>query len=230
MELSSFTFNGVSCEEFGLTYAPDIRDMYIWKPVKSNIHQQTFDGHHGGYFYGATKQPKDIVLRVFFEESKVTEGILAKVENFYRVGKTGRLTFGRRPWIYYNATIIGYDDTNMTNKYNGIITIQMRCYYPFGRSDLFDLDPSYEFYDDVVANSSIATNLSNEVQTEFNGLHSNSSLILLNPGNETADVALYIAGNAGENGITVTNETTGQVCCIVGMSKAETTDLGKDFV
>lgn len=229
MGLSSFTFNGVSCEEFGLTYAPDIRDMYIWKPVKSNIHQQTFDGHHGGYFYGATKQPKDITIRMFFEESKVTEGILARVENFYRVGVTGRLTFARRPWIYYNATIISYDDTNLTNKYNGIITLQLRCYYPFGRCDFLNLDPQSEYLDDIVANSNIAVNTTTVFPIEYTNLTAETQLHVLNPGNETADVAIEIAGDVGQ-GVLIENITTGQICKIVAMSAAATTNVGKYYV
>lgn len=229
MELSSFTFNGVSCEEFGLKYAPDIRDMYIWKPVKSNIHQQTFDGHHGGYYYGATKQPKDITLRVFFEESKITEGILNRVESFYRVGTTGRLVFGRRPWIYYNATLINYDDSQLTNTYNGVITIQFRCFYPFGRSDLVDLDPAYELYDDVVANSMYATNISSTCPKLHTNLSVNTNFLLYNPGNEMADVAIEIQGTAG-SGVTITNEATGQTCKITGITQANTTNVGKKFV
>ena len=229
MELSSFTFNGVSCEEFGLKYAPDIRDMYIWKPVKSNIHQQTFDGHHGGYYYGATKQPKDITLRVFFEESKITEGILNRVESFYRVGTTGRLVFGRRPWIYYNATIVNYDDSQLTNTYNGVITIQLRCFYPFGRCDFLNLDPQDEHYDDIVANSNILPNTTTFFPIEYTNLTTLTQLRLLNPGNETADVAIEIAGDVG-SGVYIENLTTGQTCKIISMSAAATTSVGKYYV
>ena len=229
MELSTFTFNGVSCGEFGLRYAPDIRDMYVWRPTTSNIHSQTFDGHHGGYFYGATKKPKEIVLRMFFEESKITEGILSQVESFYRVGATGKLVLGRRPWVYYNATITSYDDTQLTNKFNGMITIRMQCFYPFGRCEFLNLDQNDPYYDDIVANSNMFVNMTGAFPIEYTNLTAETQLHVMNPGNETADVALEIAGDVGQ-GVLIENRTTGQTCKIVAMSAAETTQAGKYYV
>ena len=229
MELSTFTFNGVSCGEFGLRYAPDIRDMYVWRPTTSNIHSQTFDGHHGGYFYGATKKPKEIVLRMFFEESKITEGILSQVESFYRVGATGKLVLGRRPWVYYNATITSYDDTQLTNKFNGMITIRMQCFYPFGRCEFLNLDQNNPYYDDIVANSNMVVNMSDSFPIEYTNLTSATQLHVMNPGNETADVALEIAGDVGQ-GVLIENRTTGQTCKIVAMNASETTRVGKYYV
>lgn len=229
MELSTFTFNGVSCGEFGLRYAPDIRDMYVWRPTTSNIHSQTFDGHHGGYFYGATKKPKEIVLRMFFEESKITEGILSQVESFYRVGATGKLVLGRRPWVYYNATITSYDDTQLTNKFNGMITIRMQCFYPFGRCEFLNLDPNDPYYDDIVANSNMVVNMTNAFPIEYTNLTAETQLHVMNPGNETADVAIEIAGDVGQ-GVLIENRTTRQTCKIVAMSAAETTQAGKYYV
>lgn len=229
MELSTFTFNGVSCGEFGLRYAPDIRDMYVWRPTTSNIHTQIFDGHHGGYFYGATKKPKEIVLRMFFEESKITEGILSQVESFYRVGATGKLVLGRRPWVYYNATITSYDDTQLTNKFNGMITIRMQCFYPFGRCEFLNLDQNNPYYDDIVANSNMVVNMSDSFPIEYTNLTSATQLHVMNPGNETADVALEIAGDVGQ-GVLIENRTTGQTCKIVAMNASETTQAGKYYV
>ena len=157
--ITSFTFNGVSCEDLGLTYVPEKQDMYVWNPTKHTIHEQRFDGHPGGYFYGSTPNWKDFVVRCFYEpfmstwdeetdsvkydtnlDTYIMNGLFYKVTNTFPIGKTGKLVFSNRNWIYYNATVVNIDLSRIHGEDTGMITITFRAYYPFGLSDKFYLD------------------------------------------------------------------------------------------
>lgn len=131
--ITSFSFDGVSCEDLGLLYLPDRKDMYTWKPTTHTPHEQKFDGHAGGYYFGSTAQSKDFTLRCVYEENEILYGGLAVPLDFFRIGRRGKLVFSNRPWVYYSATIVNIDSSQITNIMHGVITITMRAYYPFGR-------------------------------------------------------------------------------------------------
>ncbi len=207
---SSFTFQGVSSEAFGLRYAPETRDTYVWTPTSAAVHEQKFDGHSGGYFYGATHQPKDFTLKCYFEENHLKDGLLTHVANFYRVGAQGRLTFSRRPWIYYNVVVVSYDDSGITNIENGIVIIKMRAYYPYGRTDLTKMvGDDYPQKYAVWQNTGFTTNMSTLGNT---GSTLSGNGYLFNAGTAYADVAVTVHSLGSGNQAVITNVTTGQSC------------------
>lgn len=123
-------FDGVDIEDIGLEYAPDNRNTQVYNPADWAVHEQSFDGYNGGYFFGTTVKPKTFTLRCFYEDSHVSDGIMTKVWRTFKRGRTGRLVFKNRPWLWYNATVVDVDATNMLNYKNGIVTITLRAYYP----------------------------------------------------------------------------------------------------
>lgn len=223
--ITSFTFNGVSCESLGLTYAPDNKDMYVWSPTTRNIHEQQFEGHHGGYFFGASCKWKDFVLRCFYaqkcedtEEFDVMNGFFTQLYRVFEVGTTGQLTFSNRPWIYYDATIVNVDASQIRGTKGGFVIITARAYYPYGLCSQLDLpNTSDKFYNDMKNNSSMMHNTISFFPVKYTGLnlqHNNGqSFFLFNPGTVTADVAVKVKAehNSEINGaLTITNQTTGQ--------------------
>lgn len=140
-----FSFDGVDIADIGLTYAPEISNIYVYKPAAYKLHEQAFDAHDGGYYYGNTMQPKDFTLRCIFEESPVLDGVMSKIDWLFHRGKTGRLVFAKRPWLWYTATVVSVNASGLTNRENGIVVIQMRAYYPFARSDQY-----YTDHEDVI--------------------------------------------------------------------------------
>ena len=102
-----FSFCGTDIAELGLEYVPDNANTYVWAGSTYKVHEQAFDGHDGGYFYGTTTAAKPFTLRCIYQETHINEGILTKVESFFRKGKSGRLVFKNRPWVYYVATVTG---------------------------------------------------------------------------------------------------------------------------
>ena len=108
--IGGFSFCGIDIADIGLEYAPDNDETYIYAPAESNIHEETFEGHDGGYSYGASREPKVFTLRCFYEDKHVAKGLMAKIFDLFRVGRKGLLIFKRRPWCYYYATVTAKPD------------------------------------------------------------------------------------------------------------------------
>jgi hypothetical protein len=223
-----FSFCGVDIAKFGLEYVPPLDQTYVFSSAPYEVHQETFDAHHGGYFYGTTVQPKDFTLKCFYQDLHIAHGSLTAIENFFRRGRTGRLVFEQRDWLWYTATVIGVDLSDLRNYRNGFVTISLRAYYPFARHDFTCINEDNQWYAHIASNSGLLTEEETPVTT-FKEVKSNKNLLLYNGGTERAQVAIAIAGNAGE-GVTITNKTTGQTCKFVAFSKADTTDKNKYIV
>lgn len=130
-----FSFCGIDIADIGLEYAPELADTYVFSSKDYSVQQQTFDAHDGGYFYGISVQPKKFTLRCIYQDTHINEGIITKIERLFRRGRTGRLIFKKRPWMYYVATVTKCNVSTITNYLNGIATIEMTAYYPYGRCD-----------------------------------------------------------------------------------------------
>lgn len=227
-----FSFCGVDIAKWELEYAPELTDTYVWGPAGYNVNEESFDAHDGGYFYGTTMKPKEFTLRCYYEEQHVNRGIIASITSFFYRGRTGRLIFKRRPWVWYNATVTSIDYSKMTNTQNGIITIGMKAYYPFARHDtlwMLDDPPNQADKEHNSALLSETMTPDNKLIAGSDPLTEAKTLMLYNGGTEKAAVAVEIAGDVGE-GVTIYNRTTGQSCGFVAMSKAITTDVGKYIV
>ena len=227
-----FSFCGIDIATLGLSYAPDKDATYVYKPSESNIHEETFDGHNGGYFYGVSKQPKEFTLRCYFEDSAIDKGVMEKIYSLFRVGKSGKLIFDRRPWCYYYATVTSSPAPEITNMYNGLITITMKAYYPYARSDSMYIlgattqQGSDERYEYALETTALFDKTNMSPATSFTNINQRTSFILNNPGTERAQLSITVAGNAGL-GFTIRNNTTNQECRIIAMDRAHTTNVGK---
>ena len=233
-----FSFCGTDIADLGIEYAPELKDTNVYRPAKSNIHEETFDGHDGSYIYGASKEAKEFILRVFFEEKVIDRGLMARVYNLFKVGKSGKLIFKRRPWCYYYATVTDVDDTELRNYMNGLITITMKAAYPFSRfcsndnDDEADFCNTYkdEYHDAIMLNTALFDKKGMKPPTAFGSVDSpietGFSFILANPGTERAKVGIIAEGSAGR-GVIIKNNTTGQECKLVAMSMEKTTNANK---
>lgn len=210
-----FSFCGVDIADIGLEYAPDNKDTYVYKPGEAEVHEETFDGHDGGYIYGATKRPKEFILRCYFEDKNIAEGIMARAYNLFKIGKSGKLIFKRRPWCYYYATVTGIDSDDLHNYMNGLFVVTMKAYYPYARSTeingrLFCNLLTDPYHTEIMQNTALLDKQEMVLPTSFNSAPQ-SPFLLYNPGTEPADVGIVVAGQAGD-GVTITNRTTGQSC------------------
>jgi len=223
-----FSFCGVDIAKFGLEYVPTLDQTYVFASSGYDIHQETFDSYNGGYFYGTTVRPKDFFLRCIYQNQHIAHGLLDTVESFFKRGRTGRLVFRTREWVWYTATVINVDFSDLRNYENGFITIQLRAFYPFSRHDEIGLTDS-NMYDNHIATNSGLLPLSVTPPTDIGPLQHTIDTYLYNGGSERASVAIRIAGDAGD-GITITNNTTNQSAKFIAFSKADTTEANKYIV
>ena len=224
-----FIFDGVDISSLGLEYVPENGDTYVWNPAQAAMHEQKFDGHDGGYYYGFTYQPKDFNLRCVFENHKIKDGFMAMLYHVFKPGKTGRLVFSRRPWVYYMATVITPPSiTMLLNPSNGLLTITMRVYYPFGRTDKMYIEATDPDSKDVYLNSAMMTGSAWNLPTSFGSptISTQKSFELFNPGDARADVAVEIAGDFG-TGVIIENHTNGQQMKFIGATRANTTNMSR---
>lgn len=223
-----FSFCGVDVAMFGLEYVPTLNQTYVFSSSSYDVHQEVFDAHNGGYFYGTTVQPKDFALRCFYQNRHVAHGALAEIENFFRRGKTGRLVFEQRDWVWYTATVVNVDVSDLRNYQNGFVTIYLRAYYPFSRHDYISICNENMMSNYITANSGLLPE-GITPPVLFENVTQSTSFMLYNGGSERASVAVSIAGEAGE-GVVITNQTTGQKTRFVAFTKALTSDAGKYIV
>ena len=245
-----FSFCGTDIADLGIYYVPPTSNMYVYGQTNVYEHEETFEGHHGGYYYGTTVQPKEFSLRCYFEDSHINQGILDNIQAFFRRGRTGRLIFQNRDWLWYSATVMNIDFSALSNYLNGFITINLKAYYPFARTDAKFLTPSDEmhytspvlgelvlnenlFGTDVFVEESYSSKKNTGLMyqertptTIFTGVTEDFTFLLYNAGDEYAAVSVEMAGDAGDDGVIVTNNTTQQKCKLLGFDKSQTTDLG----
>lgn len=223
-----FSFCGVDVAKFGLEYVPPLDQTYVFGSAPYEVHQETFDAHHGGYFYGITVQPKDFILKCFYQDQHIAHGSLSAIENFFRRGKTGRLVFEHREWLWYTATVVDVDLRDLRNYSNGFVTITLRAYYPFSRHDYISVGDENVFDYYLAANSGLLSDDETPV-VSFDSLKESVDIMLYNGGSERASVAIALAGDAKE-GITITNKTTNQTAKFVAFDMDITTNAGKYIV
>ena len=234
-----FSFCGVDIADLGLSYAPENENTYVYKPADINVHEETFDGHDGGYLYGVTRQPKEFILRCYFEDEAIDQGIMERVYNLFRNGKSGKLIFSRRPWCYYFATVTSLPHPELTNYLNGLITITMKASYPFARGDDFYYDPYENNFDSdekkfkeyILENTGLLEKEAMIPEKSFSDISLTVSddpysVVLHNPGTENAPLSIMLAGNAGA-GVIIRNKTTKQECKVIAMDNAHTSSVNK---
>lgn len=222
-----FSFCGIDIADLELEYAPDNTNTYVYRGSDQKINETSFEGHDGGYFYGATVSTKPFSLRCFYQDKHVNSGIITQIEHVFKIGKTGKLVFKKRPWVEYVVTVVDLDVTKMLNYQNGIVIISMKAYHPFGKlvdgySDIDDnvMRNSAQLDPQIVPTTSI---IGAEAQTQ------QKSFLLYNGGTERTSVAIELAGNVGE-GVFITNSTTLQKCRFVALSDEQTTSAGKYII
>lgn len=224
-----FSFCGVDIAKLGLEYVPTLDQTYVFSGSAYEVHQEVFDAHHGGYYYGATVQPKDFTLKCLYQDQKVIQGNLSVIENVFRRGRTGRLIFQQREWLWYAATVVNVDLMDLRNYQNGFVTITLRAYYPFARHDHLYIDDNNMFDKYIELNTGLLSSAETPT-TSIGPITENTDFLLYNGGSERAGVAIAIAGEAGEDGVTITNHTTGHTAKFVAFTKALTSGAGKYIV
>lgn len=134
----------------------------------------------------------------------------------------GTLIYDERPHVYYvvhpakRIEIRQYTHrVNGELLYSGTFTITFRCYDPFGKLYV-------DSYGSTCTPALLAsTGILPATMMPPTPSASDIGFLLYNCGTERAPLTLRLAGDVGDNGLTIENETTGQVCKIVGLRQDE---------
>lgn len=230
MPNGSFTFCEVDVKDIGLNYAPEMSEAFVYKPAESQSQIETFDAHNGGYYYGSWTSPKTFTLRCFFEEKNIDKGIMSRVYSLFKVGRSGKLIFDRRPWCYYYATVTDIVQADYTNYLNGLVTIHLKAMYPFARSDVLTNTRTELNHETIMENTAVFDKAGMELPNEYDlNADEEVPIILINNGTERAPLGISISGDVGD-GVIIKNKTTGQKCKVVAVTKNNTTNVNKNVI
>lgn len=227
---SGVIFCGTDIETLGLEYVPENANTFVHQSSEIAAHEQAFEAHDGGYFYGTTAKTKNFTLRCVFQESNINRGVMDKIIRFFRPGRSGRLVFKQRPWVWYAATVVGAPVIQITNYQNGLVMIPLKAYYPYGRCDsLFLEDETDDLMRDLTGLLPESMTPVSSVIEQGGSMTTETTFLLYNGGTVPCPVAVEIAGSVG-GGVTITNNTTKQSMRFVALSHAATTDVDKYLV
>ena len=219
--MEGFTYNGVHCEEMGLTYIPSAKEMFFTAPSYKPI-TQTVTAHPGAYWYGNDISPREFELPCFYED--ITWEQLEDIFQWVDRNSKGKLVFDDRPDVYYlvrptkeptGDRYVGHYSCSSPDElvYSGRITLQFTAYDPFGYLNLKEL-VSWD-NDAKIGNGLILASMMPPTSTDL-GDH-----LIYNPGTEDTPLRIKIAGTA-PNGLTIHNYTTGEVCKLVSLPDNDT--------
>lgn len=228
-----FSFCGVDIADLHLSYAPEKEHTYVYRPAEVDVHQETFAGHDGGYLYGVTRKPKEFLLRCYFEDESIDQGIMEQIYHLFRMGKSGKLVFSRKPWCYYYATVTSSPHPELSNYLNGMITITMTASYPFARGDAMFYNPeeskNIEKHQKIDENDFVLKSTALLEHEEWvpsleptksypitAAITAGSPILLHNPGTERSPLSVILSGDVGD-GVLIKNITTKQECNIIAL-------------
>lgn len=243
--MGGFAYRGKNIGDFGeVYYIPDADERGDYAlPYK--VEEQEINGRDGGYYYGNHVEPREFVLRCYYEN--LTRQTKEDMLIWFRRDTKGKLVFDDRDWVYYN--VIPNERVTLEDhmqiacdgsiRYQGIMTIRLKAYDPFGR-----LMPDACVNDvPVVGTAIVGVSIAAEVTTKAddetiillkammpspNYPLNQSSFYVYNPGTERTPLTIRIAGTASDG--LITNITNGTKCAVKGMTNGNTTDVGKSVV
>lgn len=214
----SFSFCGMPIEKLGLEYLPQISQIPVLLEGSNSVSEQVFQAHDGGYFYGINVQPKIFNLRCLFVDKDIRYGTLHRVQQFFQRGKSGKLIFSDFDWLWYSATVQKVSIEKLVNTQNGLISISLKCYYPFARHDGIAATKAQMRQKQIVEISGLFTE-DMTPETKFSDITGSIDFLLYNGGSEVASTAVKIAGTFEE--LQIYNETLDQTCVFKNVDTAD---------
>ena len=217
---SDFSFRGVHISNFGVHYVPERKDWHIWEH-NYKTSESSGDGHDGAQWDGNTVEPKEFVLRLYYEEIP-ERWLSAAISLFERTG-SGELIFDERPWLVYIArpfkAVVVEKYPHGDGVFNGFITVSLKAYYPFALSSFNTLDDNVEYphlHERLMATSALLP--ANRMPVNATGTKTAQfTYNAYNGGTARADTIIKIAGNVGA-GIDIYNMLTKQWCRVIGLT------------
>ena len=131
--MDGFTYNGVQSSAYNVYYIPDPAARW-WRESEFETYKKDVAWRHGGYWYGATANIREISISCYFEEIDVATR--EQIRQWLGRNTSGNLIFDDRPFVYYKvrpANVVPgktYLDTGESQ--SGSFTITFIAVDPFG--------------------------------------------------------------------------------------------------
>lgn len=208
-----FSYNGIHCEEMGLTYIPDAKEKFFLQPSYTP-QSEDVTGRAGGYWYGNNVKALSFDLEVFFDE--LTEEQMEQWMNWVHRDTEGELVFDDRPYVSYHV----HPSDRLTGKvykhlsfngdivFSGTSTIKFTCYEVYGvmaYKSFSGTDSDNAQARTGIVSSSMMPSLSSS---------SRGVQLVYNCGTEVCPTVITIGGTA-PSGVVIHNYTTGESCRLV---------------
>lgn len=207
-----FSFDGIHCDDMHCELANNDEVMHrITDEFK--IASTTVDGYDGAYYEGYTVGAMEIPVKLLVEDATIED--MNRIGQWLKAGKNGRLIFDHMPYKYYNVRVsslsevpvyMGYRRRETMWTYNGTISVKFTAFVP--RSYLLDeVKEAYPEVGDMLNTLNAGSGIMTE--DERPAVSGDGDLVVANVGTADAYPEIWLKGTF-TNGVTVTNETTGQ--------------------
>lgn len=231
--MRSFSYGGIHLSSYGIYLAQAKTDTHIWESDYKAI-DDSVDSQDGGVWHGSSVGPKAFNLDCFFEE--ISEYQLTSFMHLFNQSQEGSLVFDERPWLSYKARAVKAPEIEKYiiggGRYSGRVKVYLKAYYPFASSTANTLDDTaiYGALQSVARDTtcliSAARMPSQPVPSAGSPQVTEFLYPVHNAGNAKADTIIRIAGDVSE-GVVISNPLTNQICKVIGLTKALTTNVDK---
>jgi len=236
-------YKGTSFSSLGFYYIPTAQQR--GDAITSfQTMSDSFTSRDGGIRYGSRVEVKKFELKFYYEyiSPQQKESFIKLIDR--RTG--GELYFTERPYAKYTAYVsakpsfeeYGHYAIVEGRRYSGIVTLQMEAYLPFARlterylDTLMDTEYYYQIHDEtsiIVSAEDPMGSISTETAKPGEFIYDIDvegktiwNLKILYPGTEYGRLSFDVAGEVGEDGLTIYNGATEQTCKVVGLNSAIT--------
>lgn len=230
--MSSFSYGGIHLSSYGIHLAQKKTDNHIWES-DYRIIEDSVDSQDGGVWHGSSVGPKAFNLDCYFED--INEYQLTSFMHLFSRSQEGELVFDERPWLSYRARAVKTPEIEkyaIGGRYSGRVRVYLKAYYPFATSTASTLDDTaiygalQSLAKDTTCLIPAARMPSPPVTTAGSPQVTEFIYPIHNAGNAKADTIIRIAGDVSE-GVIISNPSTNQICKVIGLTKALTTNVNK---
>ena len=219
--MSGFSYNGVHCEELGVTYIPDASSNWFQSPDIS-IGKDEVNWSDGGYTYYTKRKQRTFTLSCYFED--LSWKGRERLRRWLDEKGSGWLIFDDRDYIKYwvhpskvvpgkiYRQTIGYQHGRF---HNGTFTITFEADDPLGQLDKLTDEDLLDTQQDNICNL-IRSDMMPAMPTA-----SSTRFLVYNQGTQKCGLTIRIAGIA-ENGLDIYNATNGTMCRLRGLPSSGT--------
>lgn len=170
----------------------------------------------GSIYYGQRAKPREFTLECYFERITIEE--FERITQWACGNNKGKLIFDDRPFVYYTVSpmkvptgkvFASQQDGEIEKMYSGTVTLYFKAFEPFGCMAYKTIG---EYDTDGAAKRSGM--IREEMMPKLSAQA--GTYLVYNPGTIACDTIIRIGGSA-ENGVTIINNTTGDVCKILAL-------------